>query len=156
MKILISYYSRSNITKDVAEEIQSQLGGDIEEIKDLKSRKGIFGYIIAGMEAARGKKAQIAQTKYNVEDYDLVIVGTPVWAGTMATPIMTYLDENTGKFKNTGFFCTCGSSGYEKTLVNMTSRISKPPVATFYLKKEELKNKSIKIKDFVDKVKANF
>ncbi|MGL4670318.1 MAG: flavodoxin family protein [Methanobacteriaceae archaeon] len=156
MKILISYYSRTNITKDVAEEIQSQLDCDIEEIKDLKSRKGILGYIGAAIEAARGKKAQITQTKYNVEDYDLVIVGTPVWASTMATPVMIYLDDNKGKFKNTGFFCTCGRSGYDKTLANMADMSSKAPVATFYLKKEELKNKDIKIKDFIGKINANF
>ena len=89
MKTLVVYYSRSNITKKIAEEIQKELNGDIEEIKPLKSYEGKTGYAKAGYESVRRKTPEIEAVKHNPADYDLAVIGTPVWASTMASPVYT-------------------------------------------------------------------
>ncbi|MBD3202852.1 hypothetical protein GF327_01035 [Candidatus Woesearchaeota archaeon] len=118
MKILVVYYSRTGKTEEVAKKISKRLKADIEKIIDKKSRKGILGYISGGKDAATRKLTKIGKIKNDPEKYDLVIIGTPVWARTMAPAIRTYLTKNKLK-KKVAFFCTCGSYGIEKTFRHM-------------------------------------
>ena len=53
MKSLVVYYSRTGNAKFVAQTIAEQLGSEIEEIKDLKSREGALGWISAGRDATQ-------------------------------------------------------------------------------------------------------
>lgn len=114
MKILIVYYSRTNITKKVALELRERLGCDIEEIIDLKDRSGMIGYIGAGRDVMRKKVADIKDTKFNPFDYDLVLVGTPCWVGTMSLATMAYFKKYKGSFKKIGVFVTQGSERRQK------------------------------------------
>jgi len=51
MKILVIYYSRTGVTKKVAEILKGKLGADLEAIEDKINRRGVFGYIRSGREA---------------------------------------------------------------------------------------------------------
>src|SRR3989338_8550287 len=91
MKALIVYYSRTGTTKKVAEELADRLKADKEEIIDKKNRKGPIGYMIAGKDAMRKKLTKINELKKNPENYDLLVIGTPIWAFTMVPAIRTFL-----------------------------------------------------------------
>ena len=99
MKTLVVYYSRSNITKEIAKEIQNELNCDIEEIKPLKDYDGKTGYAKAGYESMTKKTPKIEDAQHNPADYDLVIVGTPVWSSNMATPIFHQAQHNLSEKK---------------------------------------------------------
>ena len=112
-KILIVYYSRTGNTKKVAEILQQNLGCDIEEIVPLKSFAGAIGWILAGKEGSQRIHGKIkpnpnGATK-NPADYDLVVVGTPIWMWNMASPVRGYLAMNKEKIKKIAAFCTMGS-----------------------------------------------
>lgn len=154
MKTLVVYYSRSNITKGIAEEIQRELNGDIEEIKPLKDYDGKIGYAKAGYESATKKTPEIEAIKNSPADYDLVVIGTPVWASTMASPIYTYLSQNKEKFNNVAFFATCGGSGDQSTLKNMAELVEKEGVATYSATKKTIEDKS-RLKEFTDALKQD-
>jgi flavodoxin len=94
MKTLVIYYTRTGNAKFVAETIAAELGADIEEVIDLKNRQGKLAFISAGRDAMRGKETEIAQTKKTVTDYDLIIIGQPIWAGNPTPAIRTYLKKN--------------------------------------------------------------
>ncbi|MGZ7109578.1 MAG: flavodoxin family protein, partial [Methanobacterium sp.] len=55
MKILVVFYSRTDNTRKVAEEIKNSLDCDIEEIIDTQNRSGPLGYMRSGRDASRGK-----------------------------------------------------------------------------------------------------
>jgi flavodoxin len=118
MKTLVAYYSRSGITKKIAEDIANKLGADIEGIIDLKNRKGTLGFLSGGKDAALKHLTKIKPVEKEPQSYDLVIVGTPLWAGTMAPAVRTYLHENMLS-KKTAFFFTSGGSGQEKIFEDM-------------------------------------
>ena len=109
MKSLIVYYTRTGNSRYVAETIASQLGADIEEVIDLKKRSGILGWLSGGKDAKQGKETEIAPTQKNPADYDLIVIGTPIWAGKPTPAINTYLKKNdlSGK-KVTVFFSKGG------------------------------------------------
>ena len=58
MKSLVAYYSRTNITKRLAEDIADKLGGDIEEIKPKVNYQGKLGYARGIKDGAAGKREQ--------------------------------------------------------------------------------------------------
>jgi flavodoxin len=152
MKTLIVFYSRTGITKKVARTILKELKCDYEEILDIKSRKGILGYLKSGKEAATKKLPEIKKTKRDPSKYDLVIIGTPVWVGTMAGPIRTYISKN--KFKKVAFFCTMQGS-VSRTFDEMEKICGKIPVVTLDLKTKEVKegNYQDRIEFFINKLK---
>jgi len=119
-KILLVYYSRSGTTKKVAEAIAAQLKCDTEEIQDVRSRKGLFGWLRSGREAMRRVLPPIRETTRDPGQYDLVIVGSPVWGSTMASPIRTWLDRQKPKLVNTvALFCTSGGADSGHALPDM-------------------------------------
>ena len=126
MKTLVLFYSRSGTTKRVAQEVAKALNADIDELIDKKSRKGILGFLRAGYDATRGKTTEIEFEK-DPYDYDLVIVGTPIWNGRVTPAIRTYLLWNREKIKNAAFFSTCaGRPG--KCLEQMEELWGKKPI----------------------------
>ena len=117
MKTLVTFYSRDGHTKRAAEIIAKALNADIDEIKDKKSRKGIIGFLRAGYDATRGKTTEIDFSK-NPADYDIVIIGSPVWNGRVTPAIRTYLLKNMNNIRKAAFFITCaGREG--KSLMQM-------------------------------------
>ena len=115
MKSLVVYYSRTGNAKFVAETIAAELGSDLEEIVDLKKRDGKLGYLSGGSDAARGKETKIAETKRSPAEYDLIIVGTPVWAGKLTPAIRTYLGKNDLSGKKVAVFFTQGGTKPQST-----------------------------------------
>jgi len=116
MKTLVIYYTRSGNSKFMAETIAAELGADIEEVIDLKNRRGKLAFLPAGRDAMRGKETEIAQTKRNPTDYDLIIIGQPVWAGNPTPAIRTYMNKNALSGKKVAlFFSDSSDQAVEKT-----------------------------------------
>ncbi len=142
MKILISFYSRTGTTRKVAEVmknalIEKDVEVKIEEIIDKKNRDGKIGYIIAGKNALMKKKTKIEEVSYHPENFDILIIGTPVWAGNITPAIRTYLEKYKDEIDLAVFFCTHGGGGESNTFNNMREIIGEP------LKVLSLKDKKI-------------
>ncbi len=78
MKTLVVFYSRTGITRKVAETIARALSGDVEEIVAKENRSDFSGYGLSREEAVLKKPAAIKATKRDPARYDLTIVGTPI------------------------------------------------------------------------------
>ncbi len=155
MNLLTVFYSRTGTTRKVAESIAEGLSCDIEEVVDTKSRVGPLHYLAAGREAGQKKLTVIQPLKKDPGLYDIVLIGTPVWAGTMSTPIRTYISQNRERFKAIALFCTSYGGGLDKTLKDMKELCEKPTVACLAIKAKETKSEQYlqKIKVFVDTIK---
>lgn len=138
MKVLTVYYSRSGNTERVAQKIAKRMGSDIDRIVDMKDRDRTFnGWLIAGKDASQKMETDIAFNK-DPDDYDLVIVGTPVWAWTMTPAIRTYLSQR--QFKKVAFFCTYAALK-GKTFKHM-EELSKRPLGTLCMNGKNTNNGS--------------
>lgn len=151
MKTLIVYYSRTNVTKVIANKLQKELNCDIEEITDDGKYDGKLGFLKGGMNATMGRASDINPISKNPADYDLVIVGTPVWSSNMAPPIFTYLIQNRDKINKMASFCTCMGGGYDKALENMAEVSGKEQISTMFLTSKDIENPSEKINNFINK-----
>jgi flavodoxin len=156
MKALTVFYSRTGTTRNVAESVSKALSCDIEEIFDTKNRAGPLGLIIAGRDASGKKLTVIQQTKSDPSVYDIVVIGTPVWAGNMSAPIRTYISQNKEHFKKVAVFCTCGGMGADKTIEATKALCGKKTVASLSITKKDLESEEYpkKIDEFVTTIKA--
>lgn len=157
MKTLVVYYSRTGTTKKVGERIAEKLGADIEEIKDTINRMGVKGYLISGRDAMKKRLTKLEAVKFNPAEYDLVVVGTPIWSWNLSVPIRTYISEQKDNFKDkVAFFCTMGGSGDKKAFSEMENIIGKKPEATLALKTVEVARSHFfkKVKEFCEKIES--
>ena len=153
MNALVAFYSRTGTTKKVAVEIAGLLKADVDEIIDKKNRKGAVGYMLAGRDATLKKLTKI-EAKKDASKYDLVVVGTPVWAFTVSAPVRTYLTKNKGRLKRVAFFCTEDGSGSQRAFKAMSEICGKTSKAHLVLRTKEVWKGNIKekIKEFVEKL----
>ncbi|HEU4664712.1 MAG TPA: flavodoxin [Dokdonella sp.] len=109
--ILIAFYSRSGVTRQVAQALAQALHADLLPIRDVRSREGTIGYVRSALEATHGTLPEIAACGRDPREYDLVVLGTPVWAGHMASPMRTFLHRYGAGLQRVAAFCTMSESG---------------------------------------------
>ncbi len=140
MKTLILYYSRSGHTAKIAQELADALEGDIEEIIDTKNRSGIIGWLRSGRDAMNKSLTLLKDPVNDPTEYDLIVIGTPNWAGHVSTPTRTYMHQNQAKFKEIAFFCTAGGDNFTGPFNEMKELNGKSPVATLGVRGKEIKD----------------
>jgi len=116
MKTLVIYYSKTGNTKAVAEEIAQELGADTEEIREAGRR---HGYVRSAFDAIFKRMPDIRAMTHSLSDYDLVIVGTPVWGQGPVPPIQVFLSSADLQGKPVALFCTMGGVGDRRTFAKM-------------------------------------
>ena len=112
-KALVLYYSETGTTKSVAEELQKQLGADIEAIEAVKPYTGNFQETIqrGQREMQSGEWPELKPVKAKITEYDVIFLGYPIWFGTYANPIVTLVRNHDFANKTIVPFCTFGSGG---------------------------------------------
>lgn len=155
-RILVVYYSRSGTTREVAVQLCARLGADSEEISDPTPRKGVLGFLRSGFEAQRRRLPPIAPSRNDPADYDVVIIGTPVWAASISSPVRAYLRRHRGILRKVAFFCTCGGSGSHGALAQMQEELEREPVVRMQLRQDDVGTVSAEavIERFVEHVRA--
>lgn len=138
-KVLVVYFSRTGYTKRIAEEIAARCRGDLEAIEDVRGRNGILGYLRSAREAYKKLSIEIRAAAKTPGDYDLVIVGTPVWAGNVSSPVRAYLNAHRNELRQIAFFCTQGGSGGDKVLGDMADLCGRKPLASLALSDGDIK-----------------
>lgn len=138
MKSLVSYYSRTNTTKKLAQRIAEKTDADIEEIRSKVNYNGKIGFARGGKDALQAKIIGLEDLKHDPADYDIVYLGCPVWAGKAANPLISYIKQNEGKFSNVKFFATAASDDFVKVFQQLEEYAGKPQ-KTLGLKTKDVK-----------------
>ena len=117
-KALVLYYSQTMNTKVVAQTIADKLGADIEEITLVNPYEADFNATIerCKKEREQGITPEIKPIKADIKKYDVIFLGYPIWFGTYAPPIATWLDKVDLSGKTIVPFCTFGSGGLESSV----------------------------------------
>ena len=151
-RILVVDYSRSGNTHKVAQAIANACRADLEQICDAKPRRGLWGWIRSGREAIKAIPGEIRPPRRDPANYDLVVLGSPVWAGHVSSPMRAYLCDRSRKFTKVALFVTEGGSGGPKVLAEMSALAAQEPVATLELRAKELSDLRPKIESFVKRL----
>jgi flavodoxin len=138
----------------VAQVICSKLQADCEELIDTKNRKGILGFLRAGRDVGAKALTTLKEPQYAPRDYDVVILGTPVWRNSVSTPMRTYISNYKEQFKYVAFFSTQKSEKRDvlKELRDLCDQI---PLASLSIREDDVKQNSFQeeLTSFIDAVK---
>lgn len=148
MKALVVSYSNSGATRVVAERIAAYLGAEVDEIREKKPRPRLLidgqkpeaaGMALprAAMAAVLGLNSPLEEPGKDPGDYDLVVVGSPVWANSLTPAARSYLRRHKKSLKRVAFFCTCGDPTKARIFAQMRTTCGKEPLATVAVKQED-------------------
>ncbi len=118
-KILIAYYSATGNTKEVAEYIAKETGGDLFEITptqpytsdDLNWRKDGSRVNVEHEDESKRDIPLVKTTPDNFSEYDTVYIGYPIWWAIAAWPVDNFVKDNDFTGKTVIPFCTSTDSG---------------------------------------------
>jgi multimeric flavodoxin WrbA len=121
---------------------------------DTEDRRGALGFLASGKEASQKKLATIKEGKLDPASFDVVVLGTPVWSGTMSSPTRAYISKHREKFNKVAFFCTSGGSDSGKVFEAIKDLCGKEPVVTLVTTKKRMKSEeySQDVEQFAKKI----
>ncbi|MFH0739420.1 MAG: NAD(P)H-dependent oxidoreductase [Candidatus Omnitrophota bacterium] len=134
MKSIVIYYSYSGNTKQVARALVEFLAqkGEVEEVElqGLDESRSFFAQCNRALRKVRGK---IQEVQPDLSGYDLVCLGTPLWAFSPAPAMNTYMDLAFGLLgKKVVLFTTYGSgTGNERCINYMQELLSQKGAIVF-------------------------
>ncbi len=105
MKSRIVYYSRTGTTRLLAEALAARTLGELAEITCTRYPTGFWGWLRAGRDSSRGWQPPIDYDRAS-DRPDCLIIGSPVWSGTLAAPVRSYLAQLADAPERVGLFLT--------------------------------------------------
>jgi flavodoxin len=129
MPTCIIFHSYSGITRGIAEKIEESCGGRLIEVLPRKPYNKLTVYLAGGRRAMKGEMDPIDPERIDVSACNLLVIGTPVWAGN-PTPVINAAVAGLGncEVKKAVIFATCGVQA-GKTLEVMTRALEAKGVA---------------------------
>lgn len=129
-KVLVAYFSATNTTEGVAEHIANGLNADLYEIvpeepytdadlnyNDDNSRSTLEMNDLSARPAISG-------SALNMEQYDIVFIGYPIWWGDAPRIVSTFMESYDFSGKTIVPFCTFGGSGIGSSASNLAQLTS--------------------------------
>jgi flavodoxin len=132
MKSTVIYYSLDGNTKHVAEKIAKELSADIIPLiptKEYPTGK-VSKYFWGGKSVVFKEKPKLESYPFDGKNYDLILLGTPIWAGTFVPPFRTFFQENKLAGKKVGLFACCSGGSADKCFSQMKQEIPDSTVLT--------------------------
>ena len=121
-KILVAYFSASGVTERAAKEIAKEVNGDLFEIRPREPyTEADLDWIDKGSRSTKEMndpdcRPEIAKTVENIEQYDIVFLGFPVWWYVEPRIVDTFLESYDFSGKAIIPFATSGGSGISRAL----------------------------------------
>lgn len=117
-RILIAYFSRTGTTREVAQQIQHHIGGDLLELKTVTPYPAAYRATTNQAKQEQQENARPALTAQvaNMAAYDTLLLGFPNWWGTLPMAFFTFLDQYDLAGKSIIPFCTHEGSGFGSSL----------------------------------------
>ena len=155
-RILVVYYSRTGNTRTLAGELVTALKADVDQLDDRRDRCGVFGYLRCAREALKKRTIELLPPAYDPSNYDVVVLGTPVWAGNISSPLRSYVAAHKARLRQVAFFCTQGGSGADKVFRDLAELCGQSPVATLAVNGHEIEERAYaqRLEQFASSVTA--
>lgn len=120
-KILVAYFSWGGNTRKAAEQIQAKTGGDLFEIKTVKPYTTEYKPTteVAKKELEDDARPELASKVNNMADYDVIMIGYPIWWHTAPMAVYTFMESYDLSGKIIIPFCTSGGSDIVESMPAM-------------------------------------
>ena len=126
MSTLVVYFSFTGSTKFIAEKIAETMNADNAQLKTSKEypADGFKKYFFGGKSVIFGEKPDLVNEPIDWNRYDTIIIGTPVWAGSFAPPIKSFISQYKIRGKRIALFASHGGGGAKKCFAKLKKELS--------------------------------
>jgi flavodoxin len=139
-KVLIIYFSRTGTTRLLAEAIARATHGDLEELREGRSRRGVIGWLRSGYEGTHHRATEPLALQHDLGAYDLIFIGSPTWNQGLSSPVRGFLQRSRGRLANVALFATCAGHGSGAVLAQMAELLPEPPLATLGMLENDVRH----------------
>ena len=160
MKTAIVYYSMHGNIRYVAQKVADATGADLIELVPVKAYpdKGMSQFIWGGSAVTFKRKPDLEPYNFKADEYDMVIIGTPVWAGKFTPPLRTFFEDNDLSGKKIAVIATSAGGNSDKCIESVRVAAKADSLAaTLSLvdpKDSPSEENEKKIAEFIQKLKA--
>ncbi|EPY2280932.1 flavodoxin family protein [Clostridium sporogenes] len=159
MKSLIVFYSLEGHTKFISNIIAEELDCDLLQLKPEKEipETGIGRFFRGGKSAIFNEKPSLKNQIPNLNEYDTIFIGTPIWAGRYTPAINTFVSENKIKEKNVAFFACHGGGGAKKCFDKLEEVLNDNTIlgTIDFVDSEDETEKREKVKQWISSIKIS-
>ncbi|MDE4078823.1 flavodoxin [Candidatus Methanosphaera massiliense] len=121
MRSLVIVYSNSGNTLTVAKTIKKELKAHLREITDYTIHRTVLDYLFTSAIDS----ASINPRKIDVDYYETIFIGTPVWLGSVTPAIKKIIDNTDFKNKNVILFNTLKCIGGDIAMKRLARQVKK-------------------------------
>ncbi len=116
MKTIVIFYSLEGSTKLIAEMIAKETDAEILELKPEKEipKEGFKKFFWGGKSVIFKEKPKLLNPIPDLEQYDTIFIGTPIWASSFVPPVNTLISKVSIKNKKLVFFACHSGGGADK------------------------------------------
>lgn len=131
-RILIAYFSHTGTTEEAAKQIQAAAGGDLFEIRTVNAYPNSYQATVdvARTELDQDARPALAARVENMEEYDVILLGYPIWWHTAPKAVDTFLESYDLSGKTILPFCTSGGSSIEESMPDIRELSQNASVGT--------------------------
>ncbi|MBQ9467631.1 MAG: flavodoxin family protein [Clostridia bacterium] len=127
MKTLIVYYSLTGNVDFAARTLSERIGADLLRLEVQKDYpdKGIKKFLFGGKSAVMGEKPPLKPYSFAAGDYERIVFCSPIWAGTFAPPLRTFIGENASALSGKRFaaLLCCSGGGSKKAFERLRGEL---------------------------------
>lgn len=156
MKRLVVYYSLSGNTEEAAQKIAKELGADLLKLDTEKAMPKSFAaqIFVGGGQVALNHIPKLKPIDIDVNDYDEIILGSPIWNSKGVPAINAFLKDEKAATKVTSLFFLSAGGEVQKGLDAITQKLPnlKKSVSLLDRKSENSKDNDSKIEDFIQAI----
>ncbi|MGN6710905.1 Flavodoxin [Anaerocolumna jejuensis DSM 15929] len=126
MNTLVVFYSLEGNTKIVADILAEELDSDCIELKPDKEipKGGFTKFFWGGKSILFHEKPNLLNDLPDIDEYDTIFIGTPIWASSYTPPIASFLEKVSIKGKKLALFACHAGGGAEKCFEKLKSALS--------------------------------
>lgn len=126
MSTLVVYFSSNGNTKFIAEKVAETINADITELKTDREypAEGFQKYFWGGKSVIFGEKPRLTNAPIPLKQYETIIIGTPIWAGSFTPPIKSFISEYEIQGKRIAFFACHAGGGAQKCFAKLKKELS--------------------------------
>ena len=123
-RCLVVFYSLTGNTAFIAEEIAEELTADILRLEPQKEiPRNVTRYFFGGRQNVRRETPPLKPFRKDPVSYEMIIIGSPVWAWDFAPPVRSFLRQVDLSGKKTAVFC-CSHGMAGATLQNLRAALA--------------------------------
>lgn len=122
-RVLVLYYSRTGTTRTLAKALADEFRADLAEIRCPRYDGGPLRTLRAGYDSLVGNLPPIKVLQATPRDYDLLLLGAPIWTSHPAVPLRAFLASAPALPDRVGLFLAHGGHSPPETAVSETEAL---------------------------------